>query len=187
MRYIEGLLHVIHFLASPLSFPVKDGEALDIPALNTWLVNEIVKNPDFEFSQRIVDLLVEGSRGLFVTHLQPHMMFFGVRPAGDKSTVWKSQYKSYSDSILSQVDGWVATDQVVNDSEPLSESERHIMSLIKPKLKLILKHSLLTDGYPLLPSFTGAKFPLLCPEFLICLMGELRTIEPLLRLVCVLL
>ncbi|KAJ6447420.1 hypothetical protein C8R45DRAFT_948539 [Mycena sanguinolenta] len=181
VRYIEGLINVIHFIASPLDFPRKDDNSIDILGLNSWLTNYIIANPEFEYSQRIVDIVVDGSRGLFVTHLQEQMAFFGIRPSSC-CTIWKTAFKTYAKAILQQVEGWVAADLLINGGEPLTKKDQQIMSLVKGKLLLIFKFSLITDGYPLLPSFAGAGFPLLCPELLICLRNEIESIRPLLQL-----
>ncbi|KAJ6476122.1 hypothetical protein C8R45DRAFT_934756 [Mycena sanguinolenta] len=81
----------------------------------------------------------------------------GIKPADlleTKKVSWgKTAFKTYSKAIITQVDGWVATDLLINGTKPLMKEEQQIMSLLKQKLQLVFKYSLITDNHPLLLSF----------------------------------
>ncbi|KAJ6453406.1 hypothetical protein C8R45DRAFT_1112562 [Mycena sanguinolenta] len=187
---IRGLLFIIYFLASPLPSPLAAGETVTEDfsrLLHDRLVDSFLNNgvagPDFAYSQRIADALVEASANAFAAHLSEHMAFFGTEAPDGHTTAWQTGFDEYATDILGEIQQWVDDNQLpTGGTNPLSADDQAIMAILLPKVKLLLEFRQVAAGYPILPMFS-TTLPLLCPQFIISLHSELIGMSHLLRLV----
>ncbi|KAJ7872603.1 hypothetical protein B0H14DRAFT_3438735 [Mycena olivaceomarginata] len=184
---IRGIHLLVHWLGSLHKIPLKEGE---VPS---QVVNKIQKRlrafflrePNFAFSQRIVDILVDGFDSSFDTYLEAHMAYFaaGNCKVEGSSVIWKIAFAAYSELILKAVNHWPLQEQAANSTGALLPEDQAIMALVKGKLDLIFQFQEAVSGFPMVPRVLTGTFPLMCPKFLLALHGELMMINPLLRLI----
>ncbi|KAF7336584.1 hypothetical protein MSAN_02290600 [Mycena sanguinolenta] len=188
---VRGMLLVVRWLASPQGLPLSRDEALSqstAATVHKRLARKLAAEPDFAYSQRLVDVLVEGAGGLFVAHLERHMAFFGAGTIGKAPSTWRSAFRAYTEAVVAQAAGWVMQAQAMarevgRDFPPLTADEVKTVDRLGAKLRAILDFPDVAAGYPMLPQVSSTTFPLLCPAAVIALLREFEAITPLCRLV----